>query len=334
MPKLQIYKDPEQPVIQKDQVDEPSSQPVVWEFSKENIQPIAQGRKFDTLVCSLETIPTTKDRQTMIDERKDQFEADLKANIDASLPDQLDLWRDYIDWLDQNVPDGGKVNELSSVIEKCIECFYDKKELKQDKRLFNIFMKLRRFCDQPIEIFHFMYANAICTLHAEFYIKWSWHCEKERNLKRAEDLLKLGLKNLASPRELLEEACEQLKLRIDIMISNGESIDPITTSRNTNGPARTLQALKFHVSKRSGDVKVPINRICGSRGATSGGLKGQATKASQRPQQIPTQIYSDQPTAGLKQIGRKVPTSQQINSLGRQGGDENDIPAINRRRLA
>lgn len=311
----------------------------VWETCKENIEPISQGRKIETLVASLTIDPATNERNALIAERKAKFHDEIKSLEGGDLSKELDLWCEFIDWLEQNLTDGGRLNEISSVIEKCIERFYDKKEFKQDKRIFNIFMKFRRFCDEPGEIFHFMYANALCTLHADLYLKWSWQCEVSRNFKRAEDLLKLGIKNLASPREILEEAHEELKRRINVMISNGESLDPVVppnSNSNSNVQARrsaqrTLQALKFTVSKSSGETKVPVNRIKGSLGST-GGLKSQAPSTRPNNQingsrpQVPTRIFSevDSRSAQFEEMGRKIPTTQKIGCLGRVGRENNN----------
>lgn len=273
-------------------VKEQDDKKISWEFSKENIQPISQGRKFDVLISALTLVTKTKSRQEMVEERRSQFQKDLESCLD-DLSKQLDLWVEYIDWLEQNIPDGGKVNGITNAIETCIETFYDKNKFKQDGRLFNIFMKFKRFCDEPIEVFHFMYANSICHLLAQLYIDWSWQHEVKRNMMRAIDLINLGINNLASPREILLEARDQLTRRINRLINEGD-LDPddinptsATNSRraqndlSNSGIRAALQTLKFSVSK-NGTASVPINRVeaavLGGMGTSNnniGGLKSQ-----------------------------------------------------------
>lgn len=268
--------------------DFPPSRIASWEVCKENIQPIPQGRNIEALMESLSLVHCISTRQDLIRVRRKKFEQDLKENSE-DLSKQLDLWYSYIDWLEQHIPDGGKVSGITEAIEKCIEFYYDKKAFKQDDRLFNIFMKFKRFCDEPIEIFSFMYANSICTLLARLYVEWSWQYENRKNLSRAENLIKLGIKNLASPRELLLQTEAQLKYRIDRMIRAGELIETnsdsssnSTRKRETqnelaNGGIRAaLQTLKFRVTKGK-SIKVPINRV-GIRAVEQtnvGGLKSQ-----------------------------------------------------------
>lgn len=349
----------EQQSVRKLQERPTASSAISWDVHKENIQPIAQGRKADALMSALERVDSTSggnsktNKQQLLDERKEQFEKDLEAvKDDASR--QLDLWCDYIDWLEQNVPEGGKVNGVTNAIEQCIELYYDKKEFKQDKRLFNVFMKFKRFCDEPIEIFGFMYANSTCTLLARFYLNWSWQYELRRNVKRAEELLKLGLKNLASPRLVLEEALVQLKTRIERMIRAGELDDCCPDALQTNtretqaqlaraGIRDALQTLKFSVSKAKGSQKVPINRIGSAVDQTNvGGLKSQVKivngvrVASKKPTMVgnkPSQIFNDiqeedsqpQEKFSAAALAKKVPTKQRIQMVGRTG-DENLPP--------
>lgn len=257
-----------------------------WEQQKENIQPIPQGRKICDLMKALTIISDNRSRKEMIDIRRKQFEIHCKESKD-DLNKQLDLWCQYIDWLEQNVPDGGKVNGLSDAIEQCIEQYYSRNEFKQDERLFDIFMKFKRFCDEPTEIFTFMYANSIGTLLASFYLNWSWQYEIKKNMKRAEDLIKLGIKNLATPRDVLEEALTQIKFRLDRMIRSGE-LDDVPDSSSAGVSHRELQAelasggiraalqtLKFRVTKKQG-LKVPVNRAGIAIDCTNvGGLKSQ-----------------------------------------------------------
>jgi len=256
-----------------------------WEHQKENIQPLPQGRKIDDLMRALTIVPDNR-RREMIDNRKRQFDEDCEQNKD-DLSKQLDLWVDYIGWLEQNVPDGGKVTGLTDALEQCIETYYGRNEFKQDERLFDMFMKFKRFCDEPAEIFTFMYTNSIATLLARFYLNWSWQYEIMKNMKRAQDLIRLGLKNLATPRDVLEEALCQIQFRLDRMIRSGELDDvpdaSSAGSRNrelqaelANGGIRAaLQTLKFRVTKKEG-LKVPINRTgIAVDSVNVGGLKSQ-----------------------------------------------------------
>lgn len=322
-----------------------------WEEQKENIQPIPQGRKIEALMQALSLVTDNKSKKTLLETRKKQFDEEL-AECGDDLDKQLDLWYHYIDWLEQHVPEGGKVNGLSNTIEQCIEIYYNKNEFKQDERLFDIFLKFKRFCDEPVEIFGFMYANSIGTLLARFYLNWSWQYEIRKNMKRAEDLLKLGIKNLATPRDVLDEALSQLKFRLARMIQSGELDEsPETASSNNRqvqdelanrGIRAALQSLKFKVTKKQG-LTVPINRTGRAiDNANSGGLKSQtkivngvrvAKKVALKSNKPVTIMEENEEIqeAQLDENGlpkaplQKVPTMQKIQVVGRTGA-ENHAP--------
>lgn len=346
MPKIKIYQDPVGTEIDQPKPNEKKDK-FVWESSKENIQPITQGREIGTLFESLSLVTNLKSQQEIIEERKEQFNKDLEA-ISDDLSKKLDLWVEYINWLEQNVPDGGKVNGITNAIETCIEAYYDKNNYKQDVRLFNILMKFKRFCDEPAEIFHFMYANSISTLLAQFYLSWSWQYEMKNVMHRAMDIIKLGLKNLASPRERLEEAEQQLSLRIQRMISNGDMDESslnqglISSARQaqadltSSGIRAALQTLKFSVNKK-GSTRLPINRT-GDFTGNVGGLKSQAKLVngvrvparsvggprSNRPVEIFSEncdpsLMAREADRRLEELLKKIPTSQNIKAVGRSG---------------
>lgn len=324
--KIKIYKDDTSDTTDVDlaarvsvvQIDD-APKLATWEAAKENILPISQGRKIEPLTESLPLVDSNKERQEFMRTRKEKFDNDLKETTD-DLSKQLDIWYEYISWLEQHLPDGGKVHGIADVIEQCIEIYYEKNEFKQDQRLFDMFMKFRRFCDEPIEIFNFMYANSICNLMAKFYLNWSWHYEIKKNLKRAEDLIKLGLKNLATPRESLLEAEKQLNCRIERMIRAGDFGDTgnwqATSGQSATG--RTFQSLKV-------SAKVPAKRVGSVVEKSVGGLKSLQTKRSKSNKAM--NIHKDEGAPMPTISENPVPTSQSIRTVGRQGS-ENSAPRI------
>lgn len=340
-------KDVDEKVTRTNNTEREPVGPTSWDVYKENIQPLSQGRKIDSLMSSLTLIDDNTARQALYEQQKEKLDKELALNCDDK-DRQLDLWCDHIDWLEQNVPDGGKVTRLSNAIEECIEQFYDKNQFKQDTRLFNIFMKFKRFCDEPIEIFGFMYANSICTLLARFYLNWSWQYEIKKNMSRAEALIKLGLSNLASPREVLEEAQAQLRCRINRMIQNGQLDDdcqPIQTHTQetqaqlaSGGIRAALQTLKFRVNKRKGGLsQVAIRRVDGAVDHINvGGLRSQTrlvngvrTAKTSKPgpshkkaPNAPVQVLADENGGCETSVGvKKIPTAQRIQLVGRTGSE-------------
>lgn len=293
-----------------------------WDNYKENIQPLKQGRRIEDLMRSLSLFDKVKLKQKLLEDRKVLLNKQLEETKD-DLNKHFNVWYEYIDWLEQNFPDLGKTSNITQAIESCIEIYYDKKQFKQDKRLFNIFMKFKRFCDEPTEIFGFMYANSISILLSEFYVNWSWQYEVRNNFKRAEDILKLGVKNLATPRDMVENELKHLKLRIEKLLQSGEIIEhPAADARKSQrdlakgGIRAALQTLKF--SKTKDCAIVPINRVGAVDSNNIGGLKKQAVKQAKSNGTL--KVFHDDGT-GIKKIPGKI-----SKTLG-QTGNENKLPS-------
>lgn len=274
---------------------------------------------------------------------------------DISQSEKLTLWYDYIDWLEQNCPEGGDNSIIAEAVETCIEQFHDVQEFKQDERLFNIFMKFKRFCGEPLEIFSFMYANSISTLIASFYLRWSWQYDIRLNIKKANEIIETGIKNRASPIDSLEQARDQLQYRLFKAVMSGESDQFEQNTTDDTGPnanaimeqagiRKALQSLKMTKLKND-QAKVSINRTGPAVDQVNvGGLKSQtkivngikvAVKSkpkltSRKPGEnaAPLDVFADEneDTVGpLKTIlPRPIPTSQRVSSVGKVGR-ENEI---------
>lgn len=73
-----------------------------------------------------------------------RFEADKQAWEDAirgyNGTDPLDLWFNYITWYEQN-RSFDRLNNLRSIVEKCLLLYQDAEGYKQDTRMVKIWMK-------------------------------------------------------------------------------------------------------------------------------------------------------------------------------------------------
>ena len=88
-----------------------------WELSKENIQPLKQGRRMSTLNTVLND---TEDTHKLLMEQRSVFETEIRS-YDGS--DPLDPWYRYISWVEQSFPKGGKEGNIHKLLEKCITKF-------------------------------------------------------------------------------------------------------------------------------------------------------------------------------------------------------------------
>jgi hypothetical protein len=123
--------------------------------------------------------------------------------------DLLAVWYDYINWVEQNYPEGGEEANLQKLIENCISNLFNNTRYHQDERFFRIFLRYTRIVNDELELFNVMHAQNIFTSIAAFYINWANIVEK--NLSKAEEIIRLGLEKLAQPTIQLELALKRIQ---------------------------------------------------------------------------------------------------------------------------
>lgn len=103
---------------------------------KENIQPLAQGRNASILHASLRA----ESPQELLAQRK-ELEKEI---LNYSGDDPLSVWYNYIEWIEQSFPSGGKESGLQEVLSKCLAKFENVEKYKQDRRMIKLFIKFVR----------------------------------------------------------------------------------------------------------------------------------------------------------------------------------------------
>ena len=71
-----------------------------------------------------------------------EFETELRT---YSGPDPLEPWHNYVVWVEQNYPKGGKDGNLKTLLEKCIQNFKNDVSVSQDLRYLDVWVKYVSF---------------------------------------------------------------------------------------------------------------------------------------------------------------------------------------------
>lgn len=104
-----------------------------FDDAKENIQPLAQGRNASILQASLKV----ESPQELLAQRKE-----LEKEIhNYSGDDPLSVWYNYIEWIEQSFPSGGKESGLQEVLSKCLAKFESDERYNQDRRMIKLYIK-------------------------------------------------------------------------------------------------------------------------------------------------------------------------------------------------
>ncbi|XP_039556633.1 mitotic checkpoint serine/threonine-protein kinase BUB1 beta-like, partial [Passer montanus] len=109
-----------------------------WELSKENVQPLRQGRVMSSLQEALSQQDSSS--HTAVQLKKQEFEAEIRF---YSGDDPLDVWERYIRWTEQAFPGGGKDGNLSAVLERAVQALHGQQRYYKDLRYLNLWLKFR-----------------------------------------------------------------------------------------------------------------------------------------------------------------------------------------------
>ncbi|EDW01511.1 uncharacterized protein LOC6560139 [Drosophila grimshawi] len=216
-----------------------------FDNAKENIQPLASGRN----VCLLQASLTQDASQELSAQRKQ-----LELNINNYKGDDpLEPWYAYICWIEQSYPAGGTNCGLQKVMQKCLTRFEQDERYKQDQRLIKLFIKFMGNQGDQIECYQQMYNSGIGTMLADFYIAWAYSYDLSGNMRKANEIFRLGIECRAQPLEKLKEA--QLHFGYTVaqrLLYNEGEIADVTQELND----RRLALRSLHGQKRENTVTV------------------------------------------------------------------------------
>lgn len=108
-----------------------------FDTAKENIQPLASGRNASHLETALAAESDSANKARLVEQRK-EFE---RAIHEYDGDDPLQLWYDYIVWVEQVYPKSGSESALHELVGKCLTKFEKDDRYLQDQRLLKLFIK-------------------------------------------------------------------------------------------------------------------------------------------------------------------------------------------------
>ncbi|KAG9462503.1 hypothetical protein GDO78_013991 [Eleutherodactylus coqui] len=247
-----------------------------WELSKENVQPLRQGRAMSTLQEVLSQQDSA--HHNAIQQKKQAFELELRFNTGD---DPLDVWDRYIKWAEQAFPQGGKESILSPLLERAVKVFHQDQKYYGDLRYLNICLKFAHFCTEPVDLYSYLHSQGIGILHAQLYIMWAEEYEARGNYKKADSIFQDGIQCKAEPLEKLEIHHKQFQARVSRQALQGIGEEGDTRDCEVGEPQRnSLVDLK---AKGKNKVRAPVNRVGDNVKSRSQGLSALNAPAQQIP---------------------------------------------------
>ncbi|KAM4013950.1 mitotic checkpoint serine/threonine-protein kinase BUB1 beta isoform 2-T4 [Anomaloglossus baeobatrachus] len=249
-----------------------------WELSKENVQPLRQGRAMSTL----QEVLTQQESASHngVQQKKQAFELELRF---YNGEDPLDVWDRYIKWAEQAFPQGGKESNLCPLLERAVKIFHQEQRYYGDLRYLNICLKFALFCTEPADLYSYLHSQGIGILHAQLYVTWAEDYEARGNYKKADAIFQEGIQRRAEPLDKLETHHKQFQARVSRQIIQGMGEDA-EDSEMAEPPRSSLVDLK---AKGKNKARAPINRVGDALKS-----RGQGSSApSAPPQQIPSRSH-------------------------------------------
>nr|XP_056707054.1 mitotic checkpoint serine/threonine-protein kinase BUB1 beta [Euleptes europaea] len=226
-----------------------------WELSKENVQPLRQGRVMATLQEALAQQDVSS--HAAIQQQKREFESEIRFYCGG---DPLDVWDRYIKWTEQTFPQGGKESNLSAVLERAVKALSEQQSYYQDPRYLSLWLKFGNCCSEPLDLYSYLHSQGIGTSLAQLYITWAEELEARGNYKKADLIFQDGLLCKAEPLDKLQSHHRQFQARASRQaLQDLEGHDEEDSSLSASEPQRTTLAELKGRGKKT--VRAPISRV-------------------------------------------------------------------------
>ncbi|NWZ52463.1 BUB1B kinase, partial [Haliaeetus albicilla] len=236
-----------------------------WELSKENVQPLRQGRVMSTLQEALAQQETST--HTAVQLKRQEFESEIRF---YSGDDPLDVWDRYIKWTEQTFPQGGKESNLAAILERAVKALNEQQRYYKDPRYLNLWLKFGDCCNEPLDLYSYLHSQEIGTTLALFYITWAEVLEARGSFKKADLIFQEGLQRKAEPLDKLLSHHRQFQARVSrqTLLGLEETADEKDMGLlGTAEPQRSsLADLKGRGKKK---VRAPISRVGDALKATN-----------------------------------------------------------------
>ncbi|OWK09768.1 BUB1B [Cervus elaphus hippelaphus] len=290
-----------------------------WELSKENVQPLRRGRIMSTLQGALAQQDSACN--SALQQQKRAFESEIRFYAGN---DPLDVWDRYINWTEQNYPQGGKESNMSTLLERAVEALQGEKRYYNDPRFLSLWLKLGHLCNEPLDMYSYLHNQGIGISLAQFYISWAEEYEARENFKKADLIFQEGIEQKAEPLDRLQSQHRQFQARVSrqtLLALEKEEEEEVVGS---SVPQRsTLAELK---SKGKKTARAPISRVGGALKAPSQN-RGLQNPVPQQMQSNSRIIVFDENSDEASRAESSKPTVQPWIAPPVSRGKENELQA-------
>ncbi|KAG1862069.1 Mad3/BUB1 homology region 1-domain-containing protein [Suillus subalutaceus] len=177
----------------------------VLEAAKENIQPLASGRRVTTLSAILQTPHAQRDAQLLAARKR--FRTNIQIALEDEDDDPLEAYSRFVQWTLENYPQGQSAESgLLELLEEATRVLKDNREgrWKGTSMYLKLWVLYASYVEKPTIIYKFLLANDIGTDHALLYEEHAAALERAGRRSEADAAYLLGIARQASPLDKLK----------------------------------------------------------------------------------------------------------------------------------
>uniref|UniRef100_A0A6N2NCV1 BUB1 N-terminal domain-containing protein n=1 Tax=Salix viminalis TaxID=40686 RepID=A0A6N2NCV1_SALVM len=116
--------------------------------------------------------------------------------------DPLLPWLRGIKKMKECLPPNALKQKLPRFLQKCTQSFESDRRYRNDSRYLRVWLQLMDYVSDPRVLLSTMEKNSIGTKRSLFYQAYALYHEKMKNFEEAENMYRLGVQNLAEPRQI------------------------------------------------------------------------------------------------------------------------------------
>ncbi|KAF8186882.1 Mad3/BUB1 homology region 1-domain-containing protein [Mycena galopus ATCC 62051] len=177
----------------------------VLEAAKENVQPLATGRRATALSAILST-PHAQ-RESKLAATRNRLRINVELALEDEEDDPLEAYCHLVNWTVENYPQGNSAESgLLELLEEATRVLKDDRDgrWRGEMKYLKLWLLYASFVEKPTIIYNFLIVNEIGTKFALLYEELAAVMERDGRRKEADDAYMLGVARRASPLEHLK----------------------------------------------------------------------------------------------------------------------------------
>ncbi|KAF5368832.1 hypothetical protein D9758_003010 [Tetrapyrgos nigripes] len=187
----------------------------VLEAAKENVQPLASGRRV-TALSSLLSTPHAR-RESRLAATRHRLRLNVEVALEDEDDDPLEAYCTLVYWTLENYPQGHSAESgLLELLEEATRILKDDRggKWRSELKYLKLWMLYASYVEKPATIYRFLLANDIGTDHGILYEEFSAVLERDGRRKEADEIYALGIARKASPLDHLKKRYTEFQRRM------------------------------------------------------------------------------------------------------------------------